>query len=407
MNLSTGADREAGTVYICLLGGFSLELDGMKLTDDINRSLKLWNVLAYLVLHRDRPIPQTEFIELFWPGENCSNPVNALKTLLYRIRAMLDPIFGPEMHPILGRRGSYCWNPAIPCELDVDHFEEVCRRAGDESLPLSEKQSIYWQALRLYRGDLLPKQGEQMWIIPISTHYHGLYLETVKSFAALLEEAGLYEEMYSVCLRASRLDTLDESIHILVIRSLLGQGKDSAALEHYEKATDLLYQNLGVHPSEELRSLYREIMAAEKALETDLSVIMTDLKETASRPGAFFCEYGFFREAYRLEARRAVRNGICVHVCLITLALPDGRTPPLKSLSNAMDRLREVLVHSLRRGDVVSRFSVAQYVVMLPSANFEDSSMVMDRVTRAFRQQQRHGFFNLTVRIREMELDYL
>ena len=66
------------TVSVSLLGGFALELDGTALTDDINRSLKLWSVLAYLILHRDRPVPQTEFIETFWPDDNSSNPVNAL-----------------------------------------------------------------------------------------------------------------------------------------------------------------------------------------------------------------------------------------------------------------------------------------------------------------------------------------
>ena len=59
----------AGTVLISLLGGFSLEMNGATLTDDINRSLKLWSVLAYLVLHRNRPVPQSEFIELFWPRD--------------------------------------------------------------------------------------------------------------------------------------------------------------------------------------------------------------------------------------------------------------------------------------------------------------------------------------------------
>ena len=53
------------TVSVSLLGGFALELDGTTLTDDINRSLKLWSVLAYLILHRDRPVSQTEFIETF------------------------------------------------------------------------------------------------------------------------------------------------------------------------------------------------------------------------------------------------------------------------------------------------------------------------------------------------------
>ena len=393
------------TVSVSLLGGFALEVDGASLTDDINRSLKLWSVLAYLTLHRERAVPQSEFIELFWPDDHSSNPVNALKTLLYRIRAMLEPLFGQEIQPILSQRGAYIWNPAVGCTLDIDRFEELCRLGGDTQRTAEERMTSYREAVELYKGDLLPKLSHQMWLVPMAVRYHTAYITAVKDFAVLLDEAALYEEMHEVCARASDLDNLDEGLHTLIVRALLRQGKDAAALEHYEKATDLLYRNLGVRPSEELRSLYKEIMATEKNLETDLGVIMNDLREAAARPGAFVCEYGFFKEAYRLEVRRAIRSGTCVHLCLITVSLPDGGMPQLKVLSNTMDQLLDVLVNNLRRGDVVSKFSGAQYVIMLPAANYEDSNMVMDRVVRAFYQQHRRSFLKLTVRVRELELN--
>lgn len=393
------------TVSVSLLGGFALEVDGASLTDDINRSLKLWSVLAYLTLHRERAVPQSEFIELFWPDDHSSNPVNALKTLLYRIRAMLEPLFGQEIQPILSQRGAYIWNPAVGCTLDIDRFEELCRLGGDTQRTAEERMTSYREAVELYKGDLLPKLSHQMWLVPLAVRYHTAYVAAVKDFAALLDHASLYEEMEQVCNRASDLDNLDEGLHTLIVRALLRQGKDAAALEHYEKATDLLYRNLGVRPSEELRSLYKEIMATEKTLETDLGVIMNDLREAAARPGAFVCEYGFFKEAYRLEVRRAIRSGTCVHLCLITVSLPDGGMPQLKVLSNTMDQLLDVLVNNLRRGDVVSKFSGAQYVIMLPAANYEDSNMVMDRVVRAFYQQHRRSFLKLTVRVRELELN--
>ena len=393
------------TVSVSLLGGFALEVDGASLTDDINRSLKLWSVLAYLTLHRERAVPQSEFIELFWPDDHSSNPVNALKTLLYRIRAMLEPLFGQEIQPILSQRGAYIWNPAVGCTLDIDRFEELCRLGGDTQRTAEERMTSYREAVELYKGDLLPKLSHQMWLVPMAVRYHTAYIAAVKDFAVLLDEAALYEEMHEVCARASDLDNLDEGLHTLIVRALLRQGKDAAALEHYEKATDLLYRNLGVRPSEELRSLYKEIMATEKTLETDLGVIMNDLREAAARPGAFVCEYGFFKEAYRLEVRRAIRSGTCVHLCLITVSLPDGGMPQLKVLSNTMDQLLDVLVNNLRRGDVVSKFSGAQYVIMLPAANYEDSNMVMDRVVRAFYQQHRRRCLKLTVRVRELELN--
>ena len=390
------------TVSVSLLGGFQIRVDGRVLTDDINRSQKIWNVLSYLVVHRDRNIPQSEFIELFWPGENSSNPVNALKTLLYRIRSMLEPLFDDGVDPIVSQRGSYSWNRSVACEMDTDLFESLCQQAADVSRSPEERMELCREAYRLYQGDFLPKLSSELWVIPLATHYHNMYLAMVKSLAALLEQSEAYGEMTEVCTRANALDPLDEELHILIVRSLLRQGKDAAALAHYESATDLLYRNLGVRPSAELRALYNEIMDIEKGLETDLEVIQGDLRETARRPGAFVCEYGFFREAYRLEARRAERSGTSVHVALITVSLPDGGVPALKVLSTTMDQLKEVLVGSLRRGDVVSKYSGAQYVIMLPAANFEDSTMVLERVVSSFYRQHRRNFLKLSYKIRAL-----
>ena len=389
-------------VAVTMLGGFRIRVDGNVLTDEINRSQKLWTVLCYLIAHRERTVPQSEFIELFWPEENSANPTNALKTLLYRVRSLLEPLFGEGLEPILSQRGAYAWNPAIACEMDVDRFELLCRRAQDTALPAQKRMALYEEAAEMYRGDYLPKLANQMWVVPISAHYHALYLEAVKEYADLLEHAEKFEAMAELCTRASQLDPLDESLHTLIVRALLRQGKDSAALSHYEKATDLLYRNLGVRPSEELRALYREIMDVEERLETNLEVIQANLREAAQRPGAFVCEYGFFKEAYRLEARRSARSGACVHIALITVSLPDGGVPPLGVLNTTMDQLLEVLVHNLRRGDVVSKYSGAQYVVMLPAANFEDSTMVVERIVNAFYRQHRRNFLKITYRIREL-----
>ena len=398
-----GDSTPARKVSITLLGGFTMNVDEEILTDEVNRSQKIWNVLSYLIVHRDRNVPQSEFIEQFWPDENSSNPVNALKTLLYRVRAMLEPLFGADIDPILSQRGSYSWNRAIECSVDADEFERLCQKAAEARLSDEKRMELYRRADALYRGDFLPKLSNELWTIPITARYHNLYLKSVKEFAALLEKHEAFEEMAAVCMRASLIDQLDEEIHILIVRALLRQGKDAAALAHYESATDLLYRNLGVRPSQELRALYTEIMAVEKGLETDLEVIQGDLREAAARPGAFVCEYGFFKEAYRLEARRAARSGQSVHVGLITVSLPDGGVPALNVLGATMDQLLQVMVGNLRRGDVVSKYSGAQFVVMLPAANFEDSTMVMERIVSAFYRQHRRNFLKLSSRLRALD----
>ena len=196
----------------------------------------------------------------------------------------------------------------------------------------------------------------------------------------------------AVFTRASRIDPYDELLHTDIVRSLLLQGNNTAALAHYQAATDLLYNHLGVRPSEELRALYTRIMTMEKNMETDLQVIQNDLGESAMKGGAFYCEYGFFREVYRLEVRRASRTGFSAHLALLTISLPNGGIPPLDVLNSTMATLKDLLVESLRRGDVVARFSGAQFVVMLPGASLEGAAIWANWIYHSFLMGQQKTF---------------
>ena len=399
-------DMGAGDAVLqaSMLGGLRLTMGERTLTQDENRALKLWSVLCYLILHRARSVPQSELIDLFWPEENRANPTSALKTLLHRTRAMLEPLFPDGPSPILSGRGSYAWNSALPCRVDAEEFDRLCGEAENEQLSKEARLDACRRAEALYQGDLLPKLRTQLWVVTLETHYHTRYVELIKDYAALLEEEGDFPRMEQVCSKACRLDPLDEELQVLLIRALLRQGKSAAALSQYEAATDLLYRNLGVHPSQALRALYREIMDVEKGLEVDLEVIQRQLQEAAGQTGAFVCEYGFFQQVYRLEARRAARNGSCIHIALLTVSQPGGGVPPLNVLNQTMDQLLAVITASLRRGDVVSRFSGAQYVLMLPGATQEDAVMVMDRILSTFHNKHRFNCLELVYKVRALDI---
>ena len=388
-----------------MLGEFKLYVGDVLIDDDISRSHKMWNLLAYLITHRDRNVPQEELIDVLWPDDNSQNPGNALKTLLYRTRATILPLLGDEPQLILSQRGSYSWNHNLRCDVDAEQFADLAQQASDRSLSAAQRLNLYHEALSLYRKDFLPRLAEQLWVIPLATYYHAQYLEAVFEYSDLLLASEQYVELANLVNAAILIEPYDDKLHSLLITALLRQGNSLAALNHYDLATDLLYRNFGVRPSEELRALYHEIMKERKSLEMDLAVIQNDLQETASRPGAFVCDYGFFREAYRLEARRARREGSCVHVALMTVSLPDGKTPSLKPLNATMDQLLEAIRLNLRRGDVLTRYSGAQYVLMLPTANYEDSQMVMERIVNNFYQQNRKNFLKISYKLQQMDLE--
>ena len=79
------------TMNISVLGKFSIEYNGKTVSDDINRSKKMWNLLAFIVMNHNSAITQSRFIDSLWSDDN-NNPVNALKTQLFRTREMLKPL---------------------------------------------------------------------------------------------------------------------------------------------------------------------------------------------------------------------------------------------------------------------------------------------------------------------------
>ncbi|MEG1633764.1 MAG: BTAD domain-containing putative transcriptional regulator [Oscillospiraceae bacterium] len=378
-------------IKVNMLGEFSVSADsgGEAVSDRNNRSKKVLTLLEYLVTFRDREIPQNELIELLWPDDNSDEPANTLKTLLHRARAALDEL-GPGMGKaaIVCRRGAYAWNNELETTVDAEEFERLCHEA--QTVEGEARLARLLSAVRLYRGDFLPKSGGELWAMPIATYYHSMYLNAVHETLELLTRRARFDEIIAICQQAVAIDPFDEPLHLVMIQTLMACGMQQKAMTHYTQVTELYLNKFGINPSPELTALYKEIVKAEKSTEMNLNIIRDELRETETRQGAFFCEYEFFKDIYRLQARSSARSGGVVQIALITLMDSAGHLLNRKQMTLAMSRLQEVIRVSLRNSDIFARFSVSQYLIMLPSASLEDSEMVLQRVSGNFRREYPH-----------------
>lgn len=388
----------AGMVSITMLGRFAISVDGKVISDEINRSKKIWNVVEYLIAHRERRVNQLELIRMFWAEGDCAKPVNALKTLLYRARAMLKEVFGEDLQPILAKRGAYYWNNSIPCEVDTERFEALCMHVKVPGIPEEQYQDYCRQALALYKGEFLPKITDQGWVTLLRAHYRELFQELARNYAVYLDRKGMYAECCEVCRRALGLNPLQEGFHVLYIQGLLAQGKSMEALAGYEKTTGLLEQGLNEPSSEQLRDLYSRI-AKEESLDAAWSVIRNDLDTVAARGGVFVCDYNSFREMYRLESLRVGRTGMVGHIALLSVSMSDGSAPTLKELGRRAGQFMEAIARGLRKGDVAAKYSGIQYVIMLPGSDYRGSISALERVIQWFHDQDGLGDIKLSYKI--------
>ena len=374
-------------LQISMLGGFSLSYpDGTAIDYQSNRSNKLWMVLAYLLTHRGKQITQDELIDILWPDEEIDNPVNTLKTMRHRLCGMLDALGGiPGKEMIRYNHGIYAWSEEVDCVLDIDQFSTYCALAEQEQDD-SQKISYYLNALEYYNGDFLPKLSSEMWVMSAHAYYHAEYLRVVKKCIALLRTENRYYEIITVCQKAVTIEPYDEDLHRELIDALVRTGAKQSALNHYEKVKELFYHEFGINLSEDLVELYKQIIDETNDAQMDLSFIASRLQEDMV-PGAFYCEYALFKEIYRLMTRMMERSGQSVYLCLVSITEKNGKhIVNTKKQNEAVGRLRTAIQFSLRRGDVFTRYSVSQYLILLSSINYENTEMVLRRITDNFKR---------------------
>lgn len=394
---------ETATVQVHMLGEFSLVCGSYSIADSDNRSRKVWLLLAYMIYCRRHSISQDELFSLLWDEEEgSSNPVNALKTIFHRVRSMLDSL-GDNMGRtlIVRRNGNYCWNTEIPFTLDVEDFEDLCKAASAQHSP-QRKLDAYISALDLYQGDFLSKLSSEPWVVPLNAYFHNLFLQTVRNVLPMLLEAKRLKEAITLSHRAIRLEPYDEDLYRFLMQAQLDLGDQRGVISTYETMSDLLFSNFGIMPSDESKVLWREASRIVNDTVMDLGSVREHLQEDSGPGGALVCDYDFFQAIYRAESRSVARSGIAVHIALISVA-GEKQVLPKRSLDCSMNNLLELIRSSLRKGDVVSRCSVSQYILLLPQANYENSCMVCERIAKTFARQYPHSPARLHYSVQPLE----
>lgn len=380
------------TLQVQMLGQFTLRYGDRTISDSDDRSRRVWSLLAYMLYNHGRSFAQEELIHLYWSNsEKSADPGNALKSIFHRIRTALDKL-QPGLGRLLIRRkaGRYFWNNAMPLSLDIEDFEahfHAAEAAGDDDVRLAEYQA----ALALYAGDPLPRMTDEIWTIPIVAYYHSLYTRAAAGAIELLEKQERTAEAVALCRRAIHIEPYQEDLYEHLMRGLLRTGDMKGAMSVYEEMSEQLFAHFGVMPSETLRTLYRQATRTVNDRTLTMDEVCSQLAEPAPHGGAMVCEYDFFKILYRSEVRSIARNGHSANICLLSVSGKDGEMLARRSLDPAMNNLQVLVQNNLRRGDVIARCSISQYIILLPQANYENSRMVADRLVSAFYRRYPHS----------------
>ncbi|MBQ7586784.1 MAG: hypothetical protein IJT37_02025 [Lachnospiraceae bacterium] len=364
-------------VRITLFNGFGIYMEDKPILDSLANTRKTKLFLCYLLLNKDKPISHKELFELLWSGEDYANPGTALRTLLYRYRALVEATGIDALeNSILSRRGAYQWNPDLDVSIDIYDFEDAVNRATECTDDDKEKEKLLLQAMELYTGNLLPDSNEEHWVVPKAVILRDEYIQTALAYIELLKKSGKYDEIISVCNRVQEFIPVSLDI---------------------ENEMNLALQK-GLE-TESMKNEYDLFRDASEDMKRMIGGVREEMETDSSENTAFVCEYDMFREVYRLQRRLLMRTGETMFLTMATLRSKNkDKHEPLKN-ERAMSALLECCKHELRMGDSICRYSEDQYAIMFPVDSYENAVKVMERVRMSFYRKSNLNEYMLVYRI--------
>ena len=370
-------------LVIRMFGVFWVSRGDEVFTDRLKRSRQLEGLLKYLIAYRGSFISPEELVDALWEGRNCDNPSKAIQNLVYRLRTLMD-VEGAQSY-FLFVNGGYGWNMQASYTLEIEDFDRLYDDAMAKLRRGAADPELYKQALQLYTADFLANSQYELWTVLLRQNFRQKFTASVETLLSLLKAGNLNYDIISLCEKAMAIDPYDEKVHVAFLKALMATNRIAHARMHYSYITELLYRDLGVSPSADLKEAYAEINGSTKYVQHDMDYILHSFSEDARAiDGPYFCDEEVFHELFKLERRRLLRNGQSNCLLLLTVSSPNYSVPTPDVLKSARNYLKQVLATSLRRGDVVCMWNEVQVLVLLVSLTFEDAEIISQRVINRF-----------------------
>lgn len=116
----------------------------------------------------------------------------------------------------------------------------------------------------------------------------------------------------------------------------------------------------------------------------DVRQVRKELMEQIQKPGAYCQDYETFKGIYRFLARGIIRSRQNACVILITVVNKEGGSPRLYEKDMLMEQLGENIGAALRIGDVYTRYSSSQYLLLVINTTESQADMIVERIRDQF-----------------------
>ncbi|WP_194925419.1 BTAD domain-containing putative transcriptional regulator [Catenulispora pinisilvae] len=359
-------------MQIAMLGPLEVRTDDGGLADVPGARLR--GVLIALALRPNQVVPKGSLVDWIWGENPPSDAANALQRLMSRLRKAL-----PDA-AIDGLTDGYRLT-VDPDAVDAVRFERLVSASQAAGQDVSERARLLREAFALWRGDAMQDVGlqESGAFEAVVVRLEGIRLtageERFEAELALGRGAELVTELSDlVAAHPTR-----ERLVAALMKALNAAGRDSEALQVYQRTREALADELGVDPSPELSALHVALLRGElggrreQTRKTNLRSELTsfvgrdadvaavrDLVEgqrltTVIGPG------GAGKTRLAVEAARTALGDLSDGAWLVELAAigPDGGVADVAQAALAALGLRDTLLGENPNAEPADRFVTA------------------------------------------------
>ena len=217
-------------------------------------------VLAHLILRANRPVSVELLIDGLWGDEPPETAKNTLQTYVYRLRQVLgEDRIGSDA-------GGYVLH-AEPSEIDAARFEALVRQAKAElqTDPARAADELA-QALALWRGSPLSDLSEEPSLRGEIARLQELHLSATEHRISAEIAMGGRSTVISELEALTARYPLRERMWANLMLALYSLGRQAEALAAYQRAREVLADELGAEPSAELQHLHEQILRGDPEL---------------------------------------------------------------------------------------------------------------------------------------------
>jgi predicted ATPase/DNA-binding SARP family transcriptional activator len=301
--------RVLGPIDVANSAGTSVSVPGSKLR----------GLIAILALDAGNIVSTSVLIDALW-GEEHQQGQNSLQVLVSRLRRTLTE--SGEIERIVTQPSGY--------RLDVDRdgvdalrFESLLVDAAAASGDATAAAATLRAALDLWSGAALADVPDSTVFVSLRTRLEELQRCAVEDLVDAELALGHHDRLAPQLEALVSAEPLRERRWCQLMRALYGSGQQAGALRAFQRARDILLDELGLEPSAELRRLESAVLAQ------DASLLGTPGSGTANPPiGEGFRRRGNLRHPVGSCVGREQDVGRLIALAaanrLVTLSGPGG-----------------------------------------------------------------------------------